>query len=153
MSQTTIFQSCLVGSTWVERGLSVLLKDTMQCLLWGWNPQPLNLCSSWLLQDEKTNPEPTIILKRQSRMSSDFVVCLNVLEASFSNSVDTDQTASIGAMWKKKNLCEGLIVKTYLTLRTDSYILKSHTSLCLTHKAPSIIFSRRQFQILLPFQK
>ena len=26
-------------------------------------------------------------------MSSDFVICINVLEASFSNSVDPDQTA------------------------------------------------------------
>ena len=33
-------------------------------------------------------------LKRQSQlMSSDSVSCLNVLEASFSNSVDPDQTA------------------------------------------------------------
>ena len=45
-------QSCREGSSWVEpvlsRGQRVLLKNTMQCLRWGLNTQPLSLKSSTL---------------------------------------------------------------------------------------------------------
>ena len=50
--QSTIFQSSWNRSSWVEsalsRGYSVLLKDTMQCLCWVLNLQPLDLESSTL---------------------------------------------------------------------------------------------------------
>ena len=51
-AQSTIFQLCRDGFSWVEPALSrdqcVLLKDTMQCCRWGLNPQPLNHESSIL---------------------------------------------------------------------------------------------------------
>ena len=51
-SQSTIFQLCRDGSSWVEPELSkdlcVLLKDTTQWRRWGWNPQHLGLESSTL---------------------------------------------------------------------------------------------------------
>ena len=52
-SQSTIFQLCRNGSSWVEPPLSkdkcVLLKDTTQWRWWCSNPQPLDLKSSTLL--------------------------------------------------------------------------------------------------------
>ena len=51
-SQSTIFQLCGDGSSWVEPVLSkdkyVLLKDTTQCRRWGSNPRPLGIESSIL---------------------------------------------------------------------------------------------------------
>ena len=54
MSQSTVLQSCL-DISWFEpvlsRGLSVLLKDTMQCLLQVSNLQPFDLKSNTLPLD------------------------------------------------------------------------------------------------------
>ena len=63
-------------------------------------------------------------------MVPDFVVCLNVLEASCSNSVDPDQTAPIGAVWSGSTLVASVLesvnnVSKYLQQTTSADVVFS----------------------------
>ena len=61
-------------------------------------------------------------------MSSEFVVCLNVLEASCSNSVDTDQTAPVGIFIPESILFASVLelvnsVRKYLQQTTSADVI------------------------------
>ena len=86
-SQSTIFQLCRDGSSWVEPVLSkdkcVLLKDTTQWRLWGLNLRPLSLKSSTL---PLSHCAPTCISK-VGQMSRSYIFIY--LKSSFHHKVYT----------------------------------------------------------------